>query len=111
MNWLDNYKKIFKEIQQNPIGLVVEGLVKNNIYRSKPENSVFALMVQNIDWDPYEHTLEDVDFLRKKHFQKLSELCLPQSALMVHSLSVLNNVVVVTWIIIIDDLKCFEQMA
>ena len=107
---MEKYNTNLKRFRLNPIGSFVKAMLEKDLHPNQPpQNSDFTIMIQDIDWDPYEHTLQDLDTIRKKHHQKLRALSLSQTALMVYDHATLNCVVV-SWLIMADDVKYFEQM-
>ena len=87
----------------------VQSLQRRNLHPNRPKDETFKELIEILDEDPNNCTLEHLNVMRTIHYDKLRELSLSQVALMV-----LNRVqlscVKITWLLLSEQVDTFKQM-
>ena len=103
---MKEYSNQLTKFQQTP---VIKALQKRKLHPRKPEDYGYKSIIEKLELNPYSCTLEHLNLLRTRHYDKLRELDLLQTALMV-----LDNVelccVIVTWLVRGEHIVFFEQI-
>lgn len=87
----------------------VRALKMRNLHPRKPKDAVFEKLIETIQENPNSCTLAHLEVLRTQHFDKLRELSLAQTALMVYD-RVELCCVRITWLLLSEQVEMFEQM-
>ena len=98
------------KIRQTSVALFFNAVENSNLQLKKPESQNFEEIVERLAQDPHEYSLEDLCKLRTNHHDKLRELNLQYSSLMLLGKVENSKEVVVTWLVRADEAVLFERM-